>query len=247
MAAYQPLTGRLSDGAGGRTDSPRVQSPPMSNRSSRIAAANRAEARRRARYIAQGRELEEAEKEQEAESPAARRASPLSGGFLTRLFPAAPPLPGKPDPLAGFTYSGPLRGLVSGLYLLAQNPRAWVVPAVIWAVAELMFRLGIPDPLFGTVASLVAFGALIAAGWVGWQRPWAFGLAAAVLGVILFTGILGTAAVLARVPGASTAYIGLASQEMLQLAFGALAGWYGGYLRRRLAATPSQVRGARRR
>jgi hypothetical protein len=219
----------------------------MSNRSSRIAAANRAEARRRARYLAQGREPEESDEEQEPETATARRPTALSGGFLTRLFPAAPPLPGKPDPLAGFTYIGRLRGLASGLYLLARNPRAWVVPAVIWAVAELMFRLGIPDPLFGTVASLVAFGALIAAGWVGWQRPWAFGLAAAVLGVTLFTGILGTAAVLARVPGANAAYVGLASQELLQLAFGALAGWYGGYLRRRLAASQSQARSTRRR
>ena len=217
----------------------------MSNRSSRIAAANRAEARRRARYLAQGRELEESDDEQEPETATAGRAP--TGGFLTRLFPAAPPLPGKPDPLAGFTYTGPLRGLVSGLYLLARNPRAWVVPAVIWTVAELMFRLGIPDAVFATIASLVAFGALIAAGWIGWQRPWAFGLAAAVLGVSMFTGILGTAAVLARVPGASGAYIGLASQELLQLAFGALAGWYGGYLRRRLASAPSQVRSTRRR
>lgn len=218
----------------------------MSNRSSRIAAANRAEARRRARYIAQGRDLEGAG-EQEAETPAASRAMAPSGGFLTRLFPAAPSLPGKPDPLAGFRYTGRLRGLVSGLYLLARSPAAWVVPGGIWAVAELMFRLGIPDPLIGTVASLVAFGALIGAGWAGWQRPWAFGLAAAVLGVALFSGILGTAAVLARVPGASTAYIGIASQELLQLAFGALAGWYGGYLRRRLATAPSRARSARRR
>jgi hypothetical protein len=247
MAEYRPLIGRLSDAPGGQADAARVQSPPMSNRSSRIAAANRAEARRRARYLAQGRELEESEDDQEPETDTARRAAVPTGGFLTRLFPAAPPLPGKPDPLAGFTYTGPLRGLVSGLYLLARNPRAWVVPAVIWTVAELMFRLGIPDALFGTIASLVAFGALIAAGWIGWQRPWAFGLAAAVLGVTLFTGILGTAAVLARVPGANAAYIGLASQELLQLAFGALAGWYGGYLRRRLAAAPSQARSTRRR
>jgi hypothetical protein len=219
----------------------------MSNRSSRSAAASRAEARRRARYISQGREVDEADDDQEPDTPASRRAAAPSGGFLTRLFPAVPPLPGKPDPLAGFTYTGPLRGLVSGLYLLARNPRAWVVPGAIWVAAELMFRLGIPDPMLGTVASLVAFGALIGAGWMGWQRPWAFGLAAAVLGVTLFSGILGTAAVLARVPGAAAAYIGLASQEILQIAFGAVAGWYGGYLRRRLAATPSQARSARRR
>jgi hypothetical protein len=218
----------------------------MSNRSSRLAAANRAEARRRARHIAQGRDLGEGD-EQEPETAATGRATTPSGSFLTRLFPSAPPLPGKPDPLAGFSYTGPLRGLVSGLYLLARTPAAWVVPGGIWAVAELMFRLGIPDPLLGTVASLVAFGALIGAGWAGWQRPWAFGLAAAVLGVTLFSGILGTAALLARAPGASALYIEAASQELLQLAFGALAGWYGGYLRRRLAAGPSRARSVRRR
>jgi hypothetical protein len=219
----------------------------MSNRSSRAAAASRAEARRRARYLAQGRDVEGEELEPEPDTPVARRASPAGGSFLTRLFPPAPPLPGKPDPLADFRYSGRLLGVVSGLYLLARNPLAWVLPGAIWGPAELMFQTGLPDPVVGTIASLVAFGALIAAGWIGWQRPWAFGLAAAVLGVALYSGIIGTALVLAGYPNGGSAYLGTASRELLQLAFGAVAGWYGGYLRRRLAATPSQPRGARRR
>lgn len=219
----------------------------MSNRSSRVAAASRAEARRRARYLAQGRDLADDGDEQEAQVQEQGRPAADRGGFLGRLFPPAPPLPGKGDPLAGFAYSGPLRGIVAGLYLLERSPVAWVVPGGIWAVAEMMFRLSLPNELVGTMASLAAFGALIGAGWIGWQRPWLFGLAAAVLGVTLFSGILGTAALLAGVPGAGALYLGLASQELLQLTFGALAGWYGGYLRRRLASQPTQARSARRR
>ncbi len=97
-----------------------------------------------------------------------------------------------------------------------------------------------------TLASVVSFGALIGAGWFGWQRPWAFGLAAAFLGVILFAGIVGTAILQGGVdPGVSrpALFLGLASQESFQLFFGAIAGWYGGYLRRRVAA-PARI-GAR--
>jgi len=218
----------------------------MSSRSGRSTAANRAEARRRARYVAQGREPERDDQEVEAEAAAPRRA-PVGGGFASRLFPPAPPLAGKPDPLAGFGYRGRFRGFVSGLYLLARNPVGWVLPGAIWGPAELMFQTGLPAPVFGTLASLVAFAALIAAGWVGWQRPWLFGLAAAVLGVVIFSSVVGTALVTAGYGDPVAAYLGSASRELLQLAFGAVAGWYGGYLRRRLAATPTPARGNRRR
>ena len=100
-----------------------------------------------------------------------------------------------------------------------------------------MFQTGLPAPVFGTLASLVAFAALIAAGWVGWQRPWLFGLAAAALGIVIFSTVVGTALVTAGYRDAVAAYLGSASRELLQLAFGTVAGWYGGYLRRRLAAT----------
>jgi hypothetical protein len=218
----------------------------MSSRSGRSTAASRAEARRRARYVAQGREPEDDHQEAEAEAAAPRRA-PAGGGFASRLFPPAPPLPGKPDPLAGFGYRGRYPGFVSGFYLLGRNPIAWVLPGAVWGPAELMFQTGLPAPVFGTLASLVAFAALIAAGWVGWQRPWLFGLAAAVLGIVIFSTVVGTALVTAGYPDPVAAFVGSASRELLQLAFGAVAGWYGGYLRRRLAATPTPARGNRRR
>ncbi|HEX2141449.1 MAG TPA: hypothetical protein VHK28_04120, partial [Candidatus Limnocylindria bacterium] len=92
----------------------------MSNRSRREAEA-RAEARRRARYQARGVPVEEPDEEaSEADERRESRAPAAGGGFLTRLFPPAPPLPNRPDPLRNFSYSGPLRGVVAGLYLLMR-------------------------------------------------------------------------------------------------------------------------------
>ncbi len=178
--------------------------------------------------------------------------APRPAGFLDRIFPPAPPLPGKPDPLAGFTYAGPMRGIVAGFYLLALAPRWWVLGGVLWAIGELVARLGPGSALTATLASVVSFAALIAAGWFGWQRPWAFGLAAAFLGVILFSGIVGTAILQGGVDtglSGPAVFLGLASQESFQLFFGAIAGWYGGYLRRRVASPAASGRGgnARRR
>jgi len=212
---------------------------PMPSRTRRD-AASRAEARRRARLRSAG--------ETDEESAVAEEAVPArTGGFLTRLFPPVPPLPNRPDPLADFHYTGRLRGIVSGLYLLSRNPRAWMLPGAIWGVGELMVQLRLPDVLISTIASLVAFGALVAAGWMGWQRPWAFGLAAAVLGVALFVGILGSAVMIYDVEppdlqGAQV-FVFLFTRESFQLFFGVVAGWYGGYLRRRLASqTPARTR-----
>ncbi|HET6380872.1 MAG TPA: hypothetical protein VFH63_07525 [candidate division Zixibacteria bacterium] len=157
----------------------------MSNRSRRDAAA-RTEARRRARLQARGIPVEEQDPGREGQPDAARQPAP-PGGLLGRLFPPAPPLAGMPDPLKGFHYTGPLRGVVSSLYLLARNPLTWIVGGVLWAIGEL-FTANRGDALIGILSSLVSFGALIGAGWFGWQRPWLFGLAAAVLGWLLFIG-----------------------------------------------------------
>jgi len=211
-------------------------------------ARSRAEARRRARYRAQGRESDAPDDEED--EPSASSSGGAPGGFLSRIFPPAPPLPGKPDPLAGFTYRGPLPGLVSGFYILARWPRWWVLAGVLWVVGEILARIGPANAAIATLASVISFAALIGAGWFGWARPWAFGLGAAVLGVILFSAIVGTAILQSGVdPGVSgpALYLGLASQESFQLFFGALAGWYGGYLRRRLAAQPQRARSNRRR
>lgn len=227
QTAYRPMRS-----AGGRVA---YNPQPMPSRSRRD-AASRAEARRRARLQATGQTAEE-DSEEEPSAPAGP-----SGGILGRLFPPVPPLPNRPDPLADFRYTGPLRGIVSGLYVLGRNPRAWALPGAIWGVGELMVQLRLPNVLVSTIASLIAFGALIAAGWMGWQRPWAFGLAAATLGVFMFVGMLGGAFLLYGVEQeglrGGQVFVLLFTRESFQLFFGVVAGWYGGYLRRRLASAP---------
>ncbi len=217
----------------------------MTNRSRRR-AEDRAEARRRARYAAHGRE-EELSSEDEEEM--AQAEAPRAGGsFLTRLFPPAPPLAGTGDPLAGFRYDGPLRGLVAGLYLLARHPVPWLGLGAIWAGGRLVLAFG---SIVGILASLVAFGALIAAGWIGWPRPWLFGLTASIVGIVLYSAIFGV--LVAGAPAAFTggeAFLGSVYQEVVgfQPLFGALAGWYGGYLRRRMAQNAAaRARSQRRR
>lgn len=214
----------------------------MTNRSRR-SADDRAEARRRARLAAQGRE-DELEATEEEASQRDRRAEP-QGSFLTRLFPPAPPLPGKPDPLAGFTYRGPLRGLAAIGYLLARQPVAWIGIGAIWAVGRLILEFG---TVIAIVSSLVTFGAVIAAGWIGWPKPWLFGLMASVVGILLYSGIFAALAAGSSDTPFADWFLFLAYRETVQLQplFGVLAGWYGGYLRRRMAAAPSAA-GARRR
>ncbi|MGH2456158.1 MAG: hypothetical protein ACRDHD_07865, partial [Candidatus Limnocylindria bacterium] len=166
-------------------------------------------------------------------------------GFLGRLFPPAPPLPNRPDPLAGFGYAGPLRGAVAGLYLLARNPVAWIATGALWALG----RLVTDNTLMGVFASLLSFGALIGAGWLGWQRPWLFGLMASLVGMLMFAG-LGTTLLAGRPDVDFTPaqlFVGLLYRESFQPIFGALAGWYGGYLRRRMAATTAAARSPSRR
>jgi len=218
----------------------------MSDRSNKATA--RAEARRRARLRAQGQSVEEA---QEPESTAQGGGGAAQGSFLTRIFPPTPPLPNRPDPLAGFTYRGPLSGIVGGLYILARAPRAWVIAGGGWAIGELLARVAPPSDIVAVLASVGSFGALIAAGWFGWQRPWAFGLAASVLGVAIFSGVLGTSIINAGVDTdlgvtGPALFLALLSQETFQLFIGALAGWYGGYLRRRMAASAPQQQRRRR-
>ncbi|HEY7332436.1 MAG TPA: hypothetical protein VH859_05690 [Candidatus Limnocylindria bacterium] len=215
----------------------------MTNRSRR-SADDRAEARRRARRAAQGHE-DELETNEDDDAVERDRRAP-QGSFLSRLFPPAPPLPGKPDPLAGFTYRGPLRGLVAYLYLLARQPVAWIGVGAIWAVGRLLLEFG---TVIAILSSIVTFGAVIAAGWIGWPKPWLFGLMASVVGILLFAGIFaGLAAGPSEEPFADW-FLFLVYREVVQLQplFGLLAGWYGGYLRRRMAAAPSAAAARRRR
>src|SRR5439155_344560 len=74
-----------------------------------------------------------------------------------------------------FTYGGPARPLVAVLWLLVHHPITWLVPALIWMVA---WPFTLTGGTVALVASVAQYTALIAAGWIGWQRPWLFGVAA---------------------------------------------------------------------
>jgi len=203
----------------------------MSSRSEE--RASRAEARRRARLAARG-ELPEPD---ETEAPATDETE-RGGGFLRRIFPPAPPLPGRHDPLAGFDPDGPMRPLRERLFLLRRSPVPWIVTGLVAAIglyASFFYQAN----LIGTLATFIQFGALIAAGWFGWQRPTLFGTAAGVLSGVLTAGLvlIGFASIGAPPETFGTgAVLGQAVLTVAyQAAFGFLGGWYGGYLRRRQA------------
>jgi hypothetical protein len=169
----------------------------MSNR--RRTAEDRAEARRRARRAARGPDGEH-DLEEEPESASSTPAA-SGGSFLNRLFPPAPPLPGKGDPMRGFAYAGPLRGVVGGLYLLSRNPLPWILGGLLWAAGQL-FR---SDSIVGVVALFISFAGLIGAGWLGWQRPWLFGLAAGVVGwLVLIGAFIGLSATFPSITGSAS-------------------------------------------
>ena len=217
---------------------------------SRSTASSRAEARRRARLAAQGQLP--AEDEGAEDTAGATRSAP-SGGMLGRMFPPAPPLPGKPDPLAGFQYDGPFPTVVSSLWLLGRAPLVWLAFGILWAMAYLATN-ALGGSFLGTLASLLTFGSLVAAGWFGWRRPWAFGAAAGATGQFLYAVFLGvTAASGADIDGPDRtiplgqAITSLVTSGIFMIAVGALAGFYGGYLRRRLAEPRAAATHARRR
>jgi len=244
-AAYQAVTGAMWS----RANEAHVQSPLMAKKSSsQLEAERRAEARRRARLVAQGREVDDDDAEQSSE---AARPRPASGSFLQRIFPPAAPLAGKPDPMAGFTATGRLRPLAVGAWLIRRNLMAGIGMGLLWAGAYIL-TLQERSTVIGSVASFVSFGSLVAAGWIGWQRPWFYGFVAAVVGYILYAiwvvfaisgdPLIATAAAKSQL----ATYLSL--NGVLQAGIGALAGFYGGYLRRRLAdPTVRQANAARRR
>lgn len=233
QAAYPGITGGLSAAA--------ATIRRMSTRSDDERARSRAEARRRARLAARG---ELSEPDDPAPEPAEQRGG--GGGLLTRLFPPAPPLPDRPDPLKGFEPTGPMRPVRERLFLLRSNPFAWIAPGIIaffGFFASIFYRQG----LLGLLGTFVLFGALIAAGWFGWQRPSLFGTAAALISFILSAGfILWTFASQGAGPDTfgtpGEVVIELVLQAAYQAGLGFLGGWYGGYLRRRQTQLSAQVR-----
>ena len=205
----------------------------------RDSAASRAEARRRARLAARGELPEEEGAAVEAPADAGH------GGFLSRLFPPAPELPNKPPALAGFDESGPLRPIRVRAFLLRRNLVAWLGTGFVAAVGyfgSIAYRQDGSGSLVGTVLPLVStflmFGALIAAGWFGWQRPALFGTAAAIVSYALVVlTIVVTSAMIGVTPDAfgdpRQVATSVVFQGIYQAALGFLGGWYGGYLRRR--------------
>lgn len=234
--AYRPRTGRLPSGRGP------VQSPPMPTRTPEERAASRAETRRRARLAARGELIAEEEEVAADLEPGRER-----GGLFSRLFPAAPPLPNRVDPLAKFDRSGPLRPLRERIYLLRRNPLAWMLPSLACFVGYYLSETNRGNTL-GLVGMFLTFGSLIAAGWFGWQRPALFGTLTALIAFVMVWGIfLATIAERAGDPTLGSP-LELASllllQAVIQGGLGFLGGWYGGYLRRRQAQVSADARRA---
>ena len=108
---------------------------------------------------------------------------------------------------------------------------------IVWGaawIATYMYGKELP----GTIASFISFGSLVAAGWIGWQRPWLYGFVAALLGYLIFLPYF--VAVVAPVvisqgstPAAVAEFLGI--NGLMQVAIGTVAGFYGGYLHRRMA------------
>lgn len=229
--AYRPLTVRPLP----------VQSAAMSTDD----RASRAEARRRARLAARG-----APPEPEEAVPDAEPSRPR-GGFLGRMFPAAPPLPNRPDPMAGYTGSGPLRPVTQRIHLLRSNPLAWLLPAV-GAFFGIMATITYAGGLLEMLGTFLLFGSLIAGGWFGWQRPALYGTAAAMLGYLaalamVFAFFAARGAAVGTFGDSVDVVVSFTIQGAFYAALGFIGGWYGGYLRRRQTQLSADQRGRQRR
>ena len=101
------------------------------------------------------------------------------------------------------------------------------------------------------LSTTLEFGSLIVAGALGWQRPWLFGAAAAVLGSWLFGAFVVTLMAAGRFSPPGT-MVELATalfvfRPLLAALLGAVAGWFGGYWRRRFAEASELRRRQQRR
>jgi hypothetical protein len=208
----------------------------MSTRSDDRSAASRAEARRRARLAARGELTPD-------EEPIEPPKDEPRGGFFQRIFPAAPPLPGRPDPLEGFDPDGPLRFVRERLYLLRQNLPAWLLTGLVAFVG--FFGSFAFQGILSLIGTFLLFGSLIAAGWMGWQRPALYGTTASLVAyfatsawILLELSRLSVTEELA--PGAVIADLTL--RGLYQAGLGFIGGWYGGYLRRRQTQLNAQTR-----
>jgi hypothetical protein len=164
---------------------------------------------------------------------------------MRNLFPPAPPLRGKTDPMTGFTYTGALRPVVANLWLIPRNPIAGLGMGVVWAATWAVSTALPRGDLIGTIASFSSFGALIAAGAIGWQRPWLYGLVAGFFGYLIYAAyvVIGLSGQIADAGASTSVAVFLLINGSLQTMIGGLAGFYGGYLRR-MMSDPNRRRAA---
>ncbi len=139
-----------------------------------------------------------------------------------------------------------MRPVRERVFLLRSNLLAWILPGIgafIGFFASLFYAQGV----LGLIGTFLLFGALIAAGWFGWQRPTLFGTAAALVSFLLSAGLI-VFTFASRGAGPETfgspAQVAaeLAIQAAYQAGLGFLGGWYGGYLRRRQTQLSAQTR-----
>jgi len=212
----------------------------MPTRTPEEQAESRAEARRRARLAARGEVPADEPLGDEPDAPPAR------GSFFGRLFPSAPPLPNRPDPLATFDRHAPLRPIRERLYLLRANPLAWVVPSLPCFIGFYLSETNRGNAL-SLVATFLTFGSIIAAGWFGWQRPPLYGTVTALIGVALVWAVAVFSFAGSGVgPGEFGGPVEIAGPFLayaaIQGGLGFLGGWYGGYLRRRQTQVTAEAR-----
>lgn len=203
---------------------------------------SRTDARRRARQ--RDEEAAAANEATAADAEGATATQRPRQPLLKRLLPDAPPLPGKGDPLAGFRYRGPraFQGLAETGYLLRRNPLAWMTPSLAVTLARLM-PLVLTQIAF--LSTTVELGAMVVAGALGWQRPWLYGATAAFVGTVIFA-VYYVVLLAPGAPGVPTSptdiAVGILSFAVFQGLLGALAGWFGGYWRRRFAEASAMRR-----
>ncbi len=142
--------------------------------------------------------------------------------------------------------------VAAGLFLLRANPIPWVGAGLVWAVLAVSLPLVPQNGTVFLVANVAQYVALIAAGWFGWQRPWLYGISAALLGLGAWTAWVGIfpdqyLSAGAERPTAVALAVYFIYQAPVQLLLGFVAGWYGGYLRRRLADNRPPEQGSRKR
>ena len=70
------------------------------------------------------------------------------------------------------------------IFLLRENLLAWIAPGLV-AFVGFLASFSYAGGVVSLLGTFVLFGALIGAGWFGWQRPTLYGVAASLLGFVI--------------------------------------------------------------